>query len=88
MDMDEFTPAGSGSLRCGTHRVGRQTVATFTETRTLHPDEIWGPRSREIYGHRPWRPGSQADHREPTHAKQAPHEDASRTVRAALRPGM
>lgn len=65
-----------------------QTAATFTPTRTMHPDQIWSPRSSEIHGHRPWRPGSQADHQEPTHAEQAAHVDAGRTVRAALRPGV
>jgi hypothetical protein len=42
MDMDDFTPASGGSLRDslrgGTHRVGRQTVATFTPARTMRPD--------------------------------------------------
>jgi hypothetical protein len=86
MDLDDLTPAGSGSLRDGTHRIARQTVATFTPTRTMHPDQIWNPRSREIYGHRPWRAGSTDDRRTDGHAGRFSHEDAGRTVRAALRP--
>jgi hypothetical protein len=87
--MDEVTPAGSGSLRDAVRPASREPVATFTPTRTVHPDQIWSPRSREIHGHRPWRPGSQADHREPEHAGRPVHpgEDVARTVRAVLRPG-
>jgi hypothetical protein len=39
--VDDFASAGAGSLR-GRHAT-REPVATFTETRTLHPDEIWHP---------------------------------------------
>jgi hypothetical protein len=89
MDMDDFTPADSGSLRGAVRPATREPVATFTPTRTTHPDEIWNPRGGKITGRRPWRPGSQADHREPEHAPRPVHpgEDVAHTVRAALRPG-
>jgi hypothetical protein len=86
VDMDDLTPAGAGSLRDRTHRVGRQTVATFTPPRTVHPDEIWNPRGAEITGHRPWRSASKAHHQEPKHAEHTPHQETARMVRAALRP--
>lgn len=87
MDLDDFTPAGAGSLRSRPVSHAGQKVATFTPPRTLHPDEIWNPRSTEIYGHRPWRPGSEAEHRQAEHADQAPHEQTARMVRSALQPG-
>ena len=86
MDMDEFTPAGSGSLRDGTHRVGRQTVATFTEARTVHPDQIWNPIGRELEP-RPKRSRSRGDRRKDGLADLTPHEEVAGQVRAALRPG-
>jgi hypothetical protein len=85
MDLDDLTPTRGGSLRGALRPATREPVATLTPTRTLHPDQIWSPRSREIHGHRPWRPGSQADHREPKHAERTPHVEAARMVRAALR---
>jgi hypothetical protein len=88
MDLDDLAPARGGSLRDGTHRVGRQTVGTFTETRTVHPDQIWNPRGGELTGSRPWRSDSEADHRGPERTRRVSHhEQAARTVRAALRSG-
>jgi hypothetical protein len=87
-DMDDLTPAGSGSLRGALRPGTREPVATFTATRTVHPDEIWNPRGGEITGPRPWRSGSQADHREPKRAgRMRQHEEVGQTVRTALRPG-
>jgi hypothetical protein len=93
MDMDDFSPAGGGSLR-GVLRPGtREPVATFTQTRALHPDEIWHPRGGELTGTRPERPGSREDRRKAGHQGKTghqgttPHEEVARMVRAALRPG-
>lgn len=104
IDDGDLTPARGGSLRDalrpgrgfehepvdGAERASQHSAvnaATFTKT-ALHPDQIWNPRSREITGHRPWRPGSHADHREPEPAEHTPHVEAARMVRAALRPGV
>jgi hypothetical protein len=84
--MDEFTPAGSGSLRDGTRRVSRQTVATFTPTRTLHPDQIWNPLGGELEP-RPKRSRSREDRRKDGLADLTPHEEVAGQVRAVLRPG-
>jgi hypothetical protein len=46
MDMDDLTPAGSGSLRFPVPGPSGRTVATFTPTRSVHPDEIWQPFTR------------------------------------------
>jgi hypothetical protein len=46
MDMDDLTPAGSGSLRDAVRPASRQTVATFTPTRTLHPGRNLEPARR------------------------------------------
>jgi hypothetical protein len=47
MDLDTFTPAGGGSLR-DFHMPTSEPVATFTQTRTTHPDEIWHPLGGEL----------------------------------------
>lgn len=41
MDMDDFTPAGAGSLRDFPTYGTREPLGTFTDTRFAHPDEIW-----------------------------------------------
>jgi hypothetical protein len=50
MDMDDLTPAGSGSLRSALRPGSVEPVAAFTPTRTRHPDEIC-----ELEHGRPWR---------------------------------
>lgn len=87
MDMDDFTPASGGSLRDSLRPETREPVGTFTPTRTLHPDEIWNPRSREITGHRPWRPDVRED-RTAGDVERFSHEEAAGQMRAALRPGV
>ncbi len=83
MDLDDFTPAGAGSLRGRVLHAGQQ-VATFTPTEAPHPDDIWSPRNREIYGQRPWRAQPRQD-RKAGHAEH-PHGETARMVRSALRP--
>lgn len=95
MDLDTFTPEGGGSLsRTVTPRLS-EPVATFTQTRAVHPDEIWSPRGSEIGP--PQRPltqpaqfyqSAQAERpAEPEYGLSAPHADAARMVRAVMRPG-
>jgi hypothetical protein len=83
MDIQDLVPAGGGSLRGRPVPAPRQTVATFTPTRTLHPDEIWSPRSHDIGR----RTGRQEHHDRQEHADQAPHEETARMICSALRPG-
>lgn len=95
MDLDTLVPAGGGSLsRPVTPRVS-EPVATFTQTRAMHPDEIWSPRGSEIAP--PQRPLTQpaqlyqrAESERPAerqHGLALPHAEAAAQVRAALRPG-
>lgn len=46
MDLDTLVPAGGGSLSRPVLGPHRQAVATFTQTETPHPDDIWEPLSR------------------------------------------
>lgn len=84
MDMDDFVPAGGGSLRGRRGYATREPVGTFTEVRTVHPDEYWRPLSEELELPRPRRTGSKQDHRKTEDAR-PPHGEAARIVRAALR---
>jgi hypothetical protein len=92
MDLDDFTPAGGGSLRQPLIHNG-QSVATFT-TPTPHQDEIWsastmpvddqdGPaqdETRQQRRARPGRPGN--DTGDAFHL-----QGTSKMIRWALRPG-
>jgi hypothetical protein len=81
MDLDDFTPAGGGSLRdqYGT----REPVATFTEALFTHPDDIWHPLGGELDQSRPQRAPPRQD-RKAGHAEH-PHAETARMVRSALR---
>lgn len=93
MDMDDLTPAGSGSLRRALRPGTPEPVATFTPTRTVHPDEHWQHaqiRAALRSGYRedgPPRPGSREDQGKAGHVAITPHEEVARTIRSALRPG-
>src|ERR1700761_8657408 len=47
-DIQDFIPAGGGSLRGALRPATREPVATFTPTQTVHPDEIWHPWGGEL----------------------------------------
>jgi hypothetical protein len=47
MDIQDFVPAGGGSLR-GFPATTSEPVATFTQTQTVHPDSIWRPLGGEF----------------------------------------
>jgi hypothetical protein len=47
MDIQDFVPAGGGSLR-GRAVPEAEPVATFTPTQTVHPDEYWHPWGGEL----------------------------------------
>lgn len=94
MDLDSLVPAGGGSLRAPVMPRVIEPVATFTQTRAMHPDEIWSPRGSEIAP--PQRPLPQPtqfyQHAESEHPVQRqlgpslPHAEAGGQVRSALRP--
>lgn len=48
VNLDDLTPAGSGSLADPTAPPSREPVATFTPTAYAQPDAIWSPRAHEI----------------------------------------
>ena len=88
MDIQDFAPAGGGSLRGRPVIHAGQQVGTFTDTQTTHPDEIWndaigGEREHDQpKGSRP-----RQDRRKAEHMERLPHEEAASQIRAALRPG-
>lgn len=102
MDLDDFTPAGGGSLRdqYGT----REPVATFTPTRYTHPDEHWSPIGGELDPGRMTSPSpsispvkfgsTTAQHDGEQNRASADVGDGfdlqttARTIRSALRPGV
>jgi hypothetical protein len=49
MDIQDFVPAGGGSLRnFPAPATTSEPVATFTQTQTVHPDSIWRPLGGEF----------------------------------------
>lgn len=92
MDLDDFVPAGGGSLRTRVVHNG-QTVGTFS-TPALNLDEHY----RQTRLRSALRPGHGLEH-EPVdgaerasqhtaqHAAQFNHAETSRMIRSALRPG-
>lgn len=91
LDIQDFVPTGGGSLRepYGT----REPVATFTDTRFIHPDEIWHPLGGELDSRVPsLSAGGQGE----TQQRDAEQSDGtgdafdlhatSRTIRSVLRP--
>lgn len=97
VNLDDLTPAGSGSLAGPAAPPSREPVATFTQTRITHPDEIWSPRGSEITppgrplpGHGfEFEPVSRAE-RAAQHTAQdvGDYQAAAASVRVALRPGI
>jgi hypothetical protein len=100
VNLDDLTPSGGGSLRGLAAPAVREPVATFTQTRAMHPDEIWSPRGTELaLPERP--PRHMPDHyagaesERPVPASYMGESlivgdlvrDTHRAVRAALRPG-
>lgn len=97
MDLDTLVPAGGGSLSRPVPPRVSEPVATFTQTRAMHPDEIWSPRGSEIGP--PQRPLSPPVSYESASAERPVarehmgddipgHLLAAAQVRAALRPGV
>lgn len=96
MDLEDLTPAG-GTLRAPLAPRVSEPIATFTQTRAMHPDEIWSPRGSEIAP--PSRPlpqpaefYSRAESESPavrdTGTSALPHAEVGAQIRAALRPGV
>jgi hypothetical protein len=85
MDMDDLTPENGGSLRDVPAAPLRQVAARFVHTPgTVHQDEASehsGPAGR------PWRADPQPGTKRTVSVPGPVHEEAGRTVRAALRPG-
>lgn len=103
MDINDFTPANSGSLSAPAAPRPIQSVATFSPPRQLQLDEIWhGQRATALtsdgsqgdpYGSA--RPGHGLEH-EPVDTAERESQDtaqgfdlhgAAGSIRAALRPG-
>ncbi|MGH3120873.1 MAG: hypothetical protein ACRDND_07530 [Streptosporangiaceae bacterium] len=94
-----MTPSG-GSLPESAAPAVRQTVATFTPTQVVHPDEVWSPRGGELTPpDRPFSPSraayAGAESERPVPAAYMGERpivgnlvDTHRAVRAALRPGL
>jgi hypothetical protein len=100
MDINDLTPARPGlpERAPAAPAAPAGPVATFTQTRAVHPDEIWSPRGSEIApAGRPLGPGpdySLSVSERPVHGVrmgELPIEgslvSAHRAVRAAVRPG-
>ena len=100
MNLDDLTPSGGGSLRGPAAPAIREPIATFTQTRAMHPDDIWSPRGGEFAPQqRPFSPApdyyARAESERPVpamHMGETPIvgdlvNDTHRAVRAALRPG-
>lgn len=71
LDDSDLLPVGGGSLRIPVLGPQRQQVATFTATRSVHPDELWAPYMRTTEMTRggsqgdplgSYRPGSSIEH--------------------------
>jgi hypothetical protein len=104
IDDADVIPVGGGSLRQPAEPPVRQTVATFTPTRTQHPDELWTPMTRVTTATRggfqgqpfgAYRVGHGLEDepvtrngRDSQHTVQAAHVVAASQVRAALRGGV
>jgi hypothetical protein len=101
MDIQDLVPVGGGSLR-DFHMAGSEPVATFTQTQTTHPDEIWHPLGGEFeQGRAPSLVSSadeqgQATQQAESRQQGRPSTDAgdgysfhstARMVRSSLRPG-
>ena len=91
MNLEDLTPEG-GSLHASAAPVLRNTVAKFTLSRAVHPDEMWSPRGGELSGERPWRSDPGPDYYAGAESERpvpATHmgDDIGRIVRGALRPG-
>lgn len=101
MDINDMAPVGGGELRGSPAEPVRQTIGTFTPTRTQHPDEIWSPRGSELAP--PDRPlttsrdayaGAESERPMPVaHMGESPIvgnlvRDMHPVIRAALRPGL
>jgi hypothetical protein len=97
MDLDDFTPAGAGSLRdpYGTRPLihNGQTVATFST-----PELNLDARYRQVHLRSALRPGHGFEHEPLDSAEKTSqhtaqnaaafdHAEASRMIRSALRPG-
>jgi len=99
MDLDTFVPVGGGTLR-DAHQTASEPVATFTPTRTVHPDSIWNPLGGQFDQSRGTSlvpsPGDQGDAGtqqddagpdRPDTGDGYSHVATARMVRSALRPG-
>ena len=95
MDMNHFVPAGGGLLRRSVLHNG-QTIASFTETRTVHPDTIWHPLGGEFeQGHGMPHMAASFGQGDATQQEEKPGQTGDtfdlkatgRQIRSALRPG-
>lgn len=95
MDLDDFTPAGGGSLR--------EPLGTFTQTQYVHPDVHWNPLGGEFQqGHgltlapatSPVKFGSATAQQDAEPGRPGADtgdfdlQATSRTIRSSLRPGL
>ncbi len=89
MNIDEFAPAGGGSLRARSVVHSGQTVATFTETPLIH-DEIWqnsAGLNNEFHTARSGASAAQQEEEKPGQSMGGAFDfpSAARTIRSALR---
>ncbi|HET9081110.1 MAG TPA: hypothetical protein VFO01_11440 [Trebonia sp.] len=98
MDMQDLTPAGSGSLRAPVTGPHGQTVAQFTIPPDHRPDELWEHGTRTTDATRGGSQGEPLGRYQPGHGLEHEPEDkperesfdmvkTAGMVRAALRPG-
>lgn len=92
MDLDDFVPAGGGSLRTRVVHNG-QTVATFS-TPALNLDEhfqqahLRSLRPGHGLEHEPLNQAERASEKTAQNAAGFDHAETSRMIRSALRPGV